>query len=159
MAEAVCSNHPDVGAVGKCSQCKKLFCLDCLDLDTGKPLCKDCLAGKTEEISVPPTPAPVREPEPEPISPSVIEAPVFQTAAKSTEETAISLDDFGLAPKPPEEVKPPSFKVTGNLAFMDAPSDAAVSPDKPVPVEVKAPVPSKVTGPLAFMDSEVTAPV
>jgi len=159
MAEAVCSNHPDVGAVGKCSQCKKLFCLDCLDLDTGKPLCKDCLAGKTEEISVPPTPAPVREPEPEPISPPVIEAPVFQTAAKSTEETAISLDDFGLAPKPPEEVKPPSFKVTGNLAFMDAPSDAAVSPDKPVPVEVKAPVPSKVTGPLAFMDSEVTAPV
>jgi hypothetical protein len=159
MAEAVCSNHPDVGAVGKCFQCKKPFCLDCLDLETGKPICKECLAGKAEETSAPP--APVPEAEPEPVAPPVIEAPVFQIAAKTAEETAISLDDFGLASKPPEEVKPPSFKVTGNLAFMDTPSDAAVSPDKPTSVEVKVevPVPSKVTGPLAFMDSEVTAPV
>jgi hypothetical protein len=157
MAEAVCVNHPDVGAVGKCSQCKKLYCLDCLDLDTGKPVCKDCLAGKSQDQpAAPAPPAPVEPPpviaeEPPPSPEPVIEEPVFEPAAKAEEETAISLDDFGIKTKEPEEIKQPSFKVTGNLAFMDSPSE----PNKPIELEVKAepPLVSKVTGPLSFMDS------
>jgi hypothetical protein len=162
MAEAVCTNHPDVGAVGKCFQCKKFFCLDCLDLDTGKPICKDCLAGKPEEAAVVPPPVEpepiVEEPLPTPPEP-VMEAPVFSPIEPVEEKTDVSLNDLDVAAKEPEEIKQPAFKVTGNLAFMDSPSDSAVSANKPIE-EVKAapPAASKVTGPLAFMDAPNDTP-
>jgi len=152
MAEAVCTNHPDVGAVGKCFQCKKLFCLDCLDLNTGKPICKDCLAGKTQEAPVVmvSAPAPVVE-APLPIAPEpVMESPMSQVEPIEEKKETLS-NDLNAAVKEQEEVQPPAFKVTGNLAFMDSPSEA----NKPIALEVKteSSVVSKVTGPLSFMDS------
>ncbi len=152
MAEAVCTNHPDVGAVGKCFQCKKLFCLDCLDLNTGKPICKDCLAGKTEEapvvmVSAPP---PVVEAPLPMVTESDLESPVSLVEPVEEKKETL-LNDLNVEIKEPEEVKPPSFKVTGNLAFMDSPGEA----NKPIALEVKSesPAPSKVTGPLYFMDA------
>ncbi|HXL71983.1 MAG TPA: hypothetical protein VN963_00015, partial [bacterium] len=147
MAEVFCSNHPEIGAVGKCFQCKKPFCLSCLDLETGNPLCSDCLAGKPAEIPEPPIPEP-----PAPVFVPPVSRPISRPVSKVKEDTSISLDDLNMGGQ--EEIKQTSFKVTGPLAFVDNPSAAASLPDKSGDLEVKKelPVASKVTGPLAFMD-------
>jgi hypothetical protein len=87
MAEVFCTHHPDIGAVGKCAKCGKPFCLECLDLETGKPLCQNCMMDKpamaVPEPSVPTPSAPPAE------------------APKASEETFISIDDLNMAVNEP----------------------------------------------------------
>jgi hypothetical protein len=152
MAAVFCSKHPEIGAVGKCFRCEKPYCLECLDLETGKPLCSDCSAGKPAEVTAPPPPPP-RPPAPR------FAPPVPRSAAppvsKLNEDTFISLDDLNFDAKAPEEVKQASFKVTGPLAFVDSSSGTTGLNDKPGDLEEKKeqPVEIKVSEPLAFMAS------
>lgn len=150
MAVAFCSKHPEIGAVGKCFRCEKPYCLECLDLETGKPLCSDCLVGKPAEVPVPHPPRP-----PAPVFVPPVPRPTAPPVSKLNKDTFISLDDLNLGVKAPEEIKQTSFKVTGPLAFVDSSSGSTGSPDKPIDLEEKKelPVMSEVSGPLAFMDS------
>ena len=59
MAEELCTIHKNENAVGKCFRCKRPFCLDCLDVDTGQALCPECLKNRTSPAASTPPSQPV----------------------------------------------------------------------------------------------------
>jgi len=104
MPQVSCTNHPDVGAIGKCSRCEKPYCLDCLDIDSGKPLCQNCISGKSTPAA---SPAPAA-PEPPPVfTPPIpkVSVPTGPLVIKRQGDTFISMDDLDLGKKAPEEVQ------------------------------------------------------
>ena len=69
-----CTLHPSLHAVGSCSRCKRPFCLDCLDMETGSILCPDCKKGKVV-MPAPATPVPSPMPTPVPVPKPAAAAP------------------------------------------------------------------------------------
>ncbi len=151
MAGASCTNHPDVGAVGKCSRCEKPYCLECLDLETGRPLCQNCLAGKpvpqTEAPAAAPPPAPrVTAPvPPSPPMPAPPRIPVSAPAAsKAQADTFISMDDLNMGMKAPEPPKAEEVVEPAPVEIQSTPIEVAPEPPKvevqmeSASVEVKA---------------------
>jgi hypothetical protein len=106
MPDEFCSNHKDQHAVGKCSNCKKPFCLDCLDVESGRPLCVECLKKKPGEAPSAPTPSTVATPFP-PASP----APVAGSSPLNFKGKGLEDDPFGLfgssAPPSAPKIEPP----------------------------------------------------
>lgn len=49
MPDQFCVKHFDVRAVGNCGVCNKPYCADCLDVETGKPICSNCKQLKVKE--------------------------------------------------------------------------------------------------------------
>lgn len=121
MPEAMCVNHPTHPAVGKCSRCEQAFCLDCLDVETGRPLCKDCLANRPFKSDVKP-PKPVSIPIPPPVKPQ-------------HPDTAISLDDLLMTPSKaaPDQAPVEPEPVTAEIA---EPEPVLAEPQMPEPVAV-----------------------
>ncbi|HTA76576.1 MAG TPA: hypothetical protein VK791_05415 [bacterium] len=151
MAGASCTIHSDVGAVGKCSRCEKPYCLECLDLETGRPLCQNCLAGKPvpaakadpvapPPMAPPPPPAPrvtAPMPPPMPASPRI---PVSTPpVSKSQDDTFISMDDLNMSMKKPE---PPVEEEIEAVPVEMKPEPPVVGEKlKTAPVEIKSEAP------------------
>jgi hypothetical protein len=137
MAPVACTNHPDVGAIGKCSRCEKPYCLDCLDIDSGKPLCQNCISGK----SAPAASSAPAVPEPPPVfTPPIprVSVPTGPLVIKRQGDTLISLDDLDLGKKAPEEVQAqetPAPSMAEETQPEAAPMMSAVE-ETPEPIQV-----------------------
>ncbi len=99
-----CTKHMDRQAIGKCFRCEKPYCLDCLDMESGRPICSDC---KSQNTAPAEAPAPSVKPQ---LKFNVMPTPVISTPpptppAASKAGTQISLDDLFAAPK---KVAPPA---------------------------------------------------
>src|SRR5258708_20053619 len=55
-ADVKCMTHGDKPASGYCSRCQMPYCVDCLDVEMGQPLCKICKSKFSAAAS--PAPAP-----------------------------------------------------------------------------------------------------
>ncbi len=149
MPEAMCVNHPTHPAVGKCSRCEQSFCLDCLDVETGRPLCKDCLANRPFKSSAQPPHKPASIPVPPPAKPH-------------HPDTAISLDDLMMAPPKPAPAPSPAISAEPEPVVVESLMSEPVVPE-PVMAETPAPEPVeipkvKLTPAINFMESTPASP-
>src|SRR5581483_8600973 len=49
MPDQFCVKHFDVRSVGNCGVCNKPYCAECLDVETGHPICPNCKQTKAKE--------------------------------------------------------------------------------------------------------------
>jgi len=121
-----CANHPQVGAVGKCSRCERPFCLDCLDLETGKPLCGDCLADKTVSAG------------PQPVSTPPL------TSTEPAENASITMDDLKMEVEEPVtqpvQTNPPPVALPAFKPLEDDPLGLFKNPSSSTPSVSDKPV-------------------
>lgn len=172
MGEDVCAIHADRSAVGKCSLCKKSFCLDCLDVDTGETLCPDCLKVKKtystgEAPSVPkavPTPAPAPLPEKAPPS-APTPPPAPKPSASPLDFSGKGMDDdplglFGGGGTPPIKPPMPSLAPKPEAAKVEPiPAAKPVLPPEPKAAPSAPPPSAPALDPLNLLGGGASKPV
>lgn len=132
MSDTFCVKHGGKPAVGYCSKCNKPYCEECLDMETGKPICHDCLKAKA-------APAPV--PGPAAGSP-------LNFKGKGLDDDPLGLFSGGGAPKiEAPKLKPP---VTPPMPVPTAPKPV-MPPSPPVP-NLSMPSTPKPLSPLPGLD-------
>jgi len=137
--EEFCTIHPKEGAVGKCSDCRKPHCLDCLDMDTGVVLCPSCKGkradGAASAPAAPPTTAPSL------VTPKPAASP-FDFKGKGLDDDPLGLMNAPTAPKPAPAAPPkPSFPAPA------PPAPKPFVPDlKPLPSKPPTPSPLDLEG-------------
>jgi hypothetical protein len=151
--EANCSIHSDRPAVGNCSRCQKPYCLDCLDMETGKILCMQCLKGgvpANAPAPAAPKPFPAPAPAPVPKASPLPGASPLNFKGKSLEDDPLGLFSGASAPKttpsPSPPPKPEPLK----------PAMPAGGP--PVSRTINVPIPSGNLGSLDDLDNLSSGP-
>jgi hypothetical protein len=118
MAEIYCYLHFDKKAVGICSGCQKTFCADCLDVESGPPICPNCKKKKTASFLDPFSATqssspkiPGSTPQPKLVNPPLSAASVpLDFKGKGLEDDPLGLFKQTTPPGPEKQAAPPTDK-------------------------------------------------
>ena len=132
MAEVYCVKHNDRQAIGKCFRCAKVYCLDCLDMESGRPICSDCKGQQPVSAEAPP---PSAKPQPKF---NAMPTPVYTA--------------------PPAPSAPPPSKRATQISLDDLFDAPVKKPVASAPAETPKPAPAPVEDPLKQMKSGVAMP-